>query len=146
MRILIDADGCPVVRLTLQCAGAYGVPVIIFCDTAHEFRDVEAEVVTVSKGADAVDFALVNHARPGDIVITQDYGVAAMALSRGCRALSQNGLVYTSGNIDGLLMSRHLARKVRAAGGRMKNAPKRTKEDDERFLSALRGLLDVAKA
>lgn len=145
MRILIDADGCPVVRLALSCAGRRGIPVVLFCDTAHEFRQVQAQVITVSQGADAVDFALVGAAEPGDLVITQDYGVAAMALSRGCLALSQNGLAYTAENIDGLLMSRHLARKARAAGGRMKNAPKRTRQDDEQFLAALETLLDAAE-
>ena len=100
MTILIDADGCPVVDLTLQTAAKYNVPVLILCDTAHQIQRVGAQTMTFEKGADSVDFALVNRVCPGDLVITQDYGLASMCLARRARVLNQNGLEYTPENID----------------------------------------------
>ena len=76
--ILIDADACPVVNETIQIAGQYGFRCILICDTAHEMHREGAETVIVSKGADAVDFVLVNRVQKNDIVVTQDYGLAAM--------------------------------------------------------------------
>jgi len=101
--ILIDADGCPVVDLTVRIGRVHGVPVKILCDTAHRIERAGAETLVFDKGADSVDFALVNRVQPGDIVITQDYGLAGMCLARRARVLNQNGLEYTARNIDGLL-------------------------------------------
>jgi len=144
MRVLIDADGCPVVRLAVDCANRRGVAVTLVCDSAHLFNLPGAETVTVTKGADSADFRIVNLVQPGDIVITQDYGLAAMALARRARVLSQNGMLYTDGNIDSLLLARHTSRKLRNAGVRMKGPAKRTKEQDEAFLAAFERLLDEA--
>lgn len=141
MRILIDADGCPVVDLTVRQARENGIECIILCDTSHEIVREGAETVIISKGADSVDFAIVNMVKKGDIVVTQDYGLAAMCLARGSVPINQNGLVYTDSNIDALLMSRHVSKKVRSSGGRLKGPPKRTAEDDEAFLRALRKIL-----
>ena len=91
MTILIDADGCPVVDLTLQTAAKYNVPVLILCDTAHQIQRDGAQTLTFGKGADSVDFALVNRVCAGDLVITQDYGLASMCLARRARVLNQNG-------------------------------------------------------
>lgn len=103
MTILIDADGCPVVDLTVQTATKYKVPVLILCDTAHQIQRDGAQTLTFDKGPDSVDFALVNRVHPGDLVITQDYGLASMCLARRARVLNQNGLEYTPENIEGLL-------------------------------------------
>lgn len=143
MRILIDADGCPVVRLAVDCAGRHGVPVTLVCDSAHLFDLPGAETVTVTKGSDSADFRLVNLICPGDIVITQDYGLAAMALARRASVLNQNGLIYTNENIDSLLLARHTSRKLRSAGVRLKGPSKRTKEQDAAFLRTFEGLLDA---
>lgn len=137
MRILIDADGCPVVDLAIEAGRKNGLEVILFCDTSHEFSRPGARTVTVSKGADSVDFALVNEVRPGDIVVTQDYGLAAMALAKGAVPVSQDGLVYTSGNIDRLLEVRWQTKRIRQSGGRVKGPRKRTREQDEAFIAAL---------
>jgi len=137
MRILIDADGCPVVDAAIQAAKTHNIPCILFCDTAHVFERDGAETVTVSQGADSVDFALVNSAVAGDIVITQDYGLAAMCLARKAIVISQNGMIYSDTNIDSLLMSRYTAKKIRNAGGRLKGPAKRTPEQDKQFLAAL---------
>lgn len=137
MRILIDADACPVVPQTVKRAEQAGIPCILFCDTAHLMSYPWAETVTVDRGADAVDFVLVNRVLAGDLVITQDYGLAAMCLARGADVLRQDGVFYTEANMDGLLESRHFSQKIRRAGGRTKGPKKRTARDDQAYLAAL---------
>ena len=143
MTILIDADGCPVVDLTVQTAARYKVPVLILCDTAHQIQRDGAQTLTFDKGADSVDFALVNRVHPGDLVITQDYGLASMCLARRARILNQNGLEYTPENIDGLLFRRHENKKLLRAGKHPKGPVKRTKEQDEAFAKALEKTLSI---
>lgn len=141
MRILIDADGCPVVDVTVSLARRYHVPCIILCDTSHVFHKEGAETITVSKGADSVDFALVNLLKKGDIVVTQDYGLAAMCLAREAIPISQDGMVYSAFNIDSLLLARHTARKIRTSGGRLKGPSKRRPEQNDAFAAALTPLI-----
>ena len=142
MKILIDADGCPVVDITLTCAKQRGISALLICDTAHYFERDGAQTITVSKGADSADFQLVNMVSKGDLVITQDYGLAAMALAKQAVVLNQNGMQYTSENIDSLLLQRHTARKIRMSGGRLKGPAKRTGAQDDDFQNALCALLD----
>ena len=142
MNLFIDADGCPVTNIAIALAKKYCVPCTLICDTAHEMCREGAVTITVSKGADSADFALVNLVRPGDIVVTQDYGLAAMCLSRGAVPIHQDGMVYTNDNIDGLLFFRAAAKKVRNAGGRLKGPSKRTKEQDRAFEATLSRLLE----
>lgn len=141
MKILVDADACPVKEIIVKVAKQFGIPVTMFIDTSHVLDDGYSDIVTVDKGRDSVDIALANRIQKGDIVVTQDYGLAALALPKGARAISQNGLVYTDGNIEKLLFERHLAQKVRRSGGRMHGPPKRLKEDDERFEDVFKKLL-----
>jgi uncharacterized protein len=103
--------------------------------------DGYSEVITVDQGRDSVDIALANRIGHGDIIVTQDYGVAAMALSKHALALNQNGMVYDTENIDRLLFERFLSQKVRRSGGKTSNPRKRIREDDERFERALRTLI-----
>jgi len=142
MKILIDADGCPVVDLTVRTAKKYGIECFIFCDTSHVFEKDGAVTLTVSKGADSVDFALVNRVSPGDAVVTQDYALAAMCLSRNALVLSQDGMEYTNGNIDSLLLARYTAQKIRNSGGRLKGPAKRTAAQDRKFEAELIRLLE----
>lgn len=139
--IYIDADGCPVVDITIRVARAKHLSCIILCDTSHVFEKEGAKTITVSKGADSVDFALVNLVQPHDIVITQDYGLAAMCLARRAIPLHQDGMVYTSDNIDALLHERHTAKKLRMSGRRTKGQPKRTAAQNAAFEAALHTLL-----
>lgn len=143
MKLVIDADGCPVVALAVKTAEKYGVRCVLVCDTAHTFSNVPAEIITVSQGADSADFRIVNLLDAGDIVVTQDYGLAAMCLAKKATALNQNGLIYSEKNMDELLLSRHIHKKVRRAGGRMKGPKKRTKQQDEAFEKALTALFEV---
>ena len=146
MKILIDADGCPVVKISVEIAEQYSIPAIIICDTSHEIFSDYAEIITVGKGADSADFKLVNMTGENDIVVTQDYGLAAMCLAKKAHVLSQNGLIYTADNIDSLLLSRHTAKKIRNAGGRLKGNPKRTKQQDKDFETALISIINSQKA
>ncbi len=141
MKILIDADGCPVVNITVSLAKENEIECLILCDTSHVFEREGARTIMVSKGADSVDFTLVNLLFPGDVVVTQDYGLAAMCLARGALPISQNGMVYHNGNIDGLLMARHNAKKIRNAGGRLKGNSKRTVDQDLAFEETLKKLI-----
>ena len=141
MRVLIDADGCPVVDITTRLSKEAGAECHIFCDSAHQFLRECAITHTVMKGADSADFHLVNFIKTGDIVITQDYGLASMALSRGARVINQDGLEYTEFNIDALLLARHTAKKIRNAGGRLRGNPPRKREQNESFEKKLREIL-----
>lgn len=141
MKILIDADGCPVVDVTVRMAEESSMDCFIFCDTSHIFEKSGATTMTFSKGADSVDFALVNRVLPGDIVITQDYGLAAMCLSKNAIVINQDGMEYTAHNIDSLLLARHTARKIRNSGGRLKGPKKRSAIQNEEFIAKLAGLL-----
>ena len=141
VQILVDADACPVKEIIVRLAKQYGLPVTMLIDTSHELDDGYSRVITVDKARDSVDIALINLAQAGDIVVTQDYGVAAMALGKKAHAMNQNGLIYSDSNIDRLLFERHLGQKVRRAGGRTGNPRKRNREEDESFENTLRRLL-----
>ena len=115
MHLWIDADACPVVRITEQIAQKYDIPVTLLCDTNHVLISDYSEVVVVGAGEDAVDYNLIGICHRGDIVVSQDYGVAAMALGKGAYAIHQSGKWYTNENIDRMLMERHLNKKARKA-------------------------------
>ena len=142
MRILIDGDGCPVVDLTIKISRKFNIEVIIMCDTSYIFNKDGAKTMVFSKGADSVDFALINLLKKDDIVITQDYGLAAMAINKASYVINQNGLIYSNENIDRLLYSRHISKKIRKSGGRTKGPKKRTKEDDLNFERTLTEICD----
>ncbi len=135
--ILIDADGCPVVDLAVAVARANGWACTLVCDTAHEFHREGADTVTVDKGADSADFALVNRVTAGDIVVTQDYGLAAMCLAKRAIPLSQDGFIYNESNIEELLFRRYETKKQRMAGLRLKGPKKRTAAQNTAFLQML---------
>ena len=143
IRILVDADACPVVRIVERVSKAHGLPVVLLCDTNHVLSSDYSEIRVIGAGADAVDFALINLCRRGDVVVTQDYGVAALALGKGAYAIHQSGKLYTQDNIDQMLMERHLACKARMGKGKhhIKGPKKRTKEEDEAFEAAFLQLL-----
>lgn len=141
MKVLIDADACPVVDITVGLCREFHIPCILLCDTAHTMHRDGAETLVFDKGADSVDFALVNRVSAGDLVITQDYGLASMCLARQAKVLHQDGWAYTEDNIQALLWSRHETKKYRQSGGRVKGPSKRTKQQDTAFADSLRKLL-----
>ena len=135
MKIYVDADACPVVRSVERIASKYEIECTLLCDTNHVLSSDYSEVIIVGAGADAVDFKLIPLLSKGDICVSQDYGVAAMALGKGCYAIHQSGKWYTNDNIDQMLMERHLAKKARRSSKKnhLKGPAKRTQEDDRRF-------------
>ena len=142
MTIFVDADACPVTRLTEEIAKKHSIPVMLLCDTNHVLTSDYSEVRIIGAGADAVDLALINLCQSGDIVVTQDYGVAALALGKGAKAIHQSGRWYTEENIDALLMERHLAKKARKSSkNHLKGPAKRSKEDDLRFAESFERML-----
>lgn len=146
MKIFVDADACPVVDIVEDIATKYNIPVTLLCDTNHVLTSDYSEVIVVGAGADAVDYKLISICHRGDIVVTQDYGVAAMALGKGAFAIHQSGKWYTNENIDQMLMERHLSKKARRASSRnhIKGPRKRTEEDDQRFAESFEKLLRKA--
>ena len=139
MKILVDADACPVKEIIEKTAKKYGIPVVMFIDTSHIFKSDYSKTVTVDKGRDSADIALINNTEKGDIVISADFGVASMALGKKAYALGFNGFVYSAENIDRLMFERFLAKKVRAARhGKIKNKPNNA--DDEKFERVLDSL------
>ena len=145
MRVFIDADACPVVNETVVLCREFKKECIIICDTSHRIEKEGAQTIVVEKGSDSADFKLVNLLGKGDAAITQDYALAAMALSKGARVINQNGMEYTDTNIDSLLMQRFIAKKIRNSGGRLKGPSKRTKEQTESFVRKLREILEESE-
>ena len=143
MEIFVDADACPVVREIEAIARKYKVPVTLLCDTNHILRSDYSQVRVIEAGADSVDIALINLCHAGDVVVTQDYGVAAMALGKRAVAVHQNGWRYTDENMDRLLMERHLAKKARRASHKnhLSGPRKRTAADNENFALKFEALL-----
>lgn len=131
--MLIDADACPVIDIALSVSSRYEIKTILFCDTSHNIERENAITITVPKGADSVDFKLVNAIRKHDIVITQDYGLAAMCLAKDAYVIDQNGREMTSDNIDQLLAFRFESAKIRRSGGRTKGPKRRTEKNNISF-------------
>jgi hypothetical protein len=146
VKILVDADACPVKEIIVRLARERSIPVTMLIDTSHQLYDGYSAVITVDKQADSVDFKLMSLLTADNIVITQDYGLAALVLGKGAKAVNQNGLIFTNDNIDKLLMERHIGAKVRRGGGRTKGPAKRTKKDNERFEAAFMKLLNSSTA
>ena len=144
MQIFVDADACPVVHIVEQIAKQHHIAVTLLCDTNHVLYSDYSDVIVVGAGADAVDYKLISLCHKGDIVVSQDYGVAAMALGKGAYAIHQSGRWYTNVIIDQMLMERHLNKKARRSSSKnhLKGPKKRTKEDDERFAESFECLIE----
>ncbi|HOV69676.1 MAG TPA: YaiI/YqxD family protein [Clostridia bacterium] len=144
MKILVDADACPVKDIIIRVANEFGLRTVMFANTSHMLDSGLYEVITVDKSMDSVDLAIINMTEPGDIVITQDYGLAALALGRKAYAINFFGLIFTDKNIDRLLYDRHITKRQLRGGNRVTAVKKRTKEDDRRFEASLRKLIKLA--
>ena len=144
MKILVDADACPVKQIIEDVASNFKIPVIMIIDTSHELYSYYSEIVQVSKAKDAVDVALFNRTREGDIVVTHDYGVASMVLGKRAFAINNNGKWFTNQNIDTLMYERHIAAKQRKLGIHSCSMRKRTKQDDIHFKDSFTKLCILA--
>ena len=144
LQLLIDADACPVIDLALSISSRYEIKTILFCDTSHRIERKNAITIVVPKGPDSVDFKLVNTINKHDIVLTQDYGLAAMCIAKGAYVIDQNGRNMTSDNIDQLLAFRYESAKIRRSGGRVKGPKKRTEKNNISFENNFRQICEQA--
>ena len=142
IRIFVDADGCPVTSIAIKLAKEYDLEIIIVKNYAHEIQDDYATIVTVDISPDSADYYIVNNLNEGDIVISQDYGFAAMALSKGAISITQNGYIISSENIDNLLASRHINQKLRREKQIYSKIKKRNSLANIEFEKNLRSLIE----
>ena len=141
MKIFIDADGCPVVNISISIGKKYNLPVIVVKNYAVEIKDDYAEIVSVDISRDSADFYIVNRIKEGDIVITQDYGLAAMCLSKKAIPINQNGFIFDEYNIDYMLNRRHIHSEMRRQHKKHSNPPKRKKVQDTTFEESFEELI-----
>lgn len=136
MKIIVDADACPVKKEIINLSQKYNLPVLLVMSIAHySFRDLPEHVKTiyVEKGADHADFKIVQLAEKNDIIVTQDYGLASLLLAKSCRVIHHLAYEYTDQNINKLLQQRHISALERKAGKNTKRPKKFTKEKQEQF-------------
>lgn len=144
MTIFIDADACPVKSIIIDEGTKQQLKITIVTSISH-FSTLQhppnVHTIYVDNGAEAADYRIMQLAKKGDLLITQDYGLASLALAKGCIVLHHTGFQYTMENIDQLLQSRYLSAMVRKSGKRTKGPKPFTKEDaanfKEQFLIAL---------
>ena len=142
MRIFVDADGCPVVDISINLAKEYNLEIIVVKNYAHVLNDDYATIVTVDISPDSADYYIVNNLKKGDIVVSQDYGFAAMALSKEAICITQNGFIISSENIDGMLSSRHINQKLRREQKIYTKIKKRNPLANIQFEKGLRDLIE----
>ena len=145
MKIIIDGDACPSISKIELIGKKYGIPVEIFCDINHYIVSDYAKVSVVDSGFQSVDMYVINNTKKDDIVVTQDFGVAALALGKKAYAISPKGMIFSNDNIERLLFERHLSQKARKAGLRGKNASKRKKEDDINLYNTIKKVINQEK-
>lgn len=141
MKIYIDADGCPVVDEAIAIAKEANLEIVIVKNYAHVIHDSYATIVSVDISRDSADFYIANAINKGDIVVTQDYGLAAMCLSKEAISINQNGIIYSQDNIDGMLNRRHLHQQLRKQKIYHGKAKKRQRESDTNFIYKLKQLI-----
>lgn len=133
MKIIIDGDACPGISLIEKVAKTHEVHITIYCDINHFIQSDYSEVKIVDSGFQSVDMYVMNETKQGDIIVSQDYGVAAICLSKKAKVISPKGFIYDEKNIDRLLEERHISQKIRKSGGKTPNQKKRTENDDLRL-------------
>lgn len=145
MKIFIDGDGCPVINLVIDIGSEFTKDILIYTDSAHIINRNGAKTIVVPQGKDSVDFELIKEVKENDVVVTQDYGLASLVLSKNAHGINQNGLIFNKFNIESLLFSRHMSQKLRNSGKRTKGPKKRTPLEDKEFSENFRKLLNKIK-
>ncbi|GIO40553.1 MULTISPECIES: YaiI/YqxD family protein [Paenibacillus] len=141
-RIVVDGDSCPVKAEIIEIASQFGISVLMVSSFDHVLKEASGvEVVQVDRSQQSADLYIVNHIRRGDVVVTQDYGLAALVLAKACQALSPRGDIFHPGNIDYLLERRHAQAKARRSGKHSRGPRPFSEEDRQHFRSSLINLL-----
>lgn len=143
MKVYIDADGCCVVSIVVNLCKEYCIPCVIVSDFSHEFSKYDVEHIRVSKGKDSADFKIISLVEINDIIVTQDYGLAALGLSKHAKVIRFDGFEFNNDNIDALLLTRHTTQKLRKSNIKTKGPSKRTPKDDYKFTRAFKNLLKI---
>lgn len=146
MKIIVDADACPVKRIIEDLASSQGIELIMVSNYHHIISSDYARLIVVDAASQSADLTIANLAHQDDIVVTQDYGLASMVLAKKASAIHPSGKIYTLGNIDGLLMQRYVNQKARQARKRIANPKKRQPEDDQNFQCNLQKLIKMKQA
>lgn len=141
MTILVDADACPVKGIIESLGKKYGLKVLFISNTSHQLSSDYAEMITVDKISQSVDVAIINSCKEGDIIVTQDYGLASIVLLRGCAVIHPSGKEYLDSNIEQLLLQRYVNQKIIKGGGRIKGPKKRLPLDNEHFYESLERII-----
>ncbi|HHT72823.1 MAG TPA: DUF188 domain-containing protein [Firmicutes bacterium] len=146
LTIIVDADACPrsCMATLKRLKGSWGYRLLTVSSVDHQIDSEDH--ITVGKGKDNTDLAVINNTSPGDIVVTQDWGLAALALGKGAQAIAPSGRIFTDASIDFLLEERFLKAQYRRAGGRTKGPTPRSRDDDQRFEASLIELLKKVKS
>lgn len=144
-RLLIDGDGCAYLSKIRAFVKEKGYEFYIYLDDAHPLKDVDEHIIYVDQGKDHVDMALLKDVQSKDLVITQDYGLAALVLSKQALAINTRGEPYTQDHIDALLMQRYISMQQRKKN-RAPTMKKSTKKDEERLLKAILDYFETKRA
>lgn len=140
--IIVDADACPVKQEIISTAAGFSIKVCMVASYDHRLSDhAGVEIVQVDCSNQSADLYIVNRTRKGDIVVTQDYGLACIALAKGALVISPRGEEYTNDNINYLMERRHVQAQIRRGGGRTKGPKPILAEDRERFQQKLTKVL-----
>lgn len=143
MKILVDADACPVKDIIIAVGNERSIPVEMVASFNHKIKGGPGvSVIITDTGPDAADYIIANRVEGEDIVVTQDFGLAALTLGKRGKALSPRGLIFTGENINSLLMQRHVSAKIRRSGGKTKGPSPFCREDRDNFLKSLLKLLE----
>ena len=141
MRIIVDADATPSLNLIENVAKKYNLDCVFICDDTHRIVSNYSKILTVSKGFQSVDMYLLNYIKDNDIVVTQDYGVATIALLKNCYVTHPKGYMFNQDNIDKLLMERHISSKLRRKNKHYGHIKARCKDYDERLVDILEKII-----
>lgn len=145
MKIIVDADACPksALQICFQLGQQHNIEVWTVASFDHNI--LSEHHITVGDNSQEADLKILNVTKSGDIIITQDFGLAAMVLGKGAFAMGPKGQEYHPETIDFLLEERELKAKFRRSGGRTKGPKKRTNDDDEAFIKCLSQLIERFK-
>ncbi len=143
MRVLVDADACPVKDIIIEESKKYNIDVYMYFDNSHVYSDDYSKVIIVDRAKDSVDMKIINDLKENDIIVTQDYGLASIVISKNAKAINNNGLIFNKDNIDKLLFERFIGVKNRRAKIKTKNMKKRNKEMDNNFRKNFLKLIEL---
>ena len=141
MVIRIDGDACPAISLIEKLAKKYDINMKIYADYAHNINSDYAEVLLLDTSSQSVDMKIISETKEKDIIVTQDFGLASIVLSKNAYAIGIRGLEYTNENIDSLLYERYLNAQIRKVTKRNRGPKKRTEEDNKALIESLEKVL-----